>query len=335
MNFNNKILPLNTLTKIKHNPESNQSKKGSIFSNQANTFSIPALNQMDPKQNSIMSTKLEDFNHLEEKFNFQKTLDKLRSRKEDKFIKKNEDKSLDDPHLNDRSMSSSKINSNKASPLLKRCLSYRNDIKKITPTKRKSEALFEENVSIQDGNKDKISFNIKRICFPQNKIPVPITTNNNFNITITNVNNNIVLPDGQAINYNFLTQNSANTETVSPEIFSKNFPEDNNLLSPATLRKKEKMKNKKENEKIEMRGSLNNFSGNKSIENPKIEIIKKQPSIQTKNSNYVRSPTKQSDVKSTTSVPGKFAKEIYSPTKEEITIDYANDSSKKSVNYFI
>lgn len=258
---NNKINAASpTFLKANKSPEKNQLiKKTSILTNHTNSFRIPALNPSELKTNPIIIN--ENYSLFEEKPDFQKYLDKLKN------CQKNEEKVNKFPQPN-----VSQKKSLSTSPMLKRCLTFKNEKKNFSAKKRKSEASFNESISIQEGNNEKMVFNFAKTLpksTSKQKI-VPITTNNNFNITITNVNNNFVLPEGHNYQFNLIPKNSSTKEEK----------DGNNLLSPLNISSKKK---EIENNWIDSRRSLNALP--KEISS--LDIIERQSSIQPKTNSLI------------------------------------------------
>ena len=239
-------------------PNQQFANAGSILSTKnSNSFRIVGLNPSELKKNPIPA---EDFSQFEEKSNFQKALVKLKNRVEEKPGKKNEESS---DTRSDYSRSKSKLP--RPSPL-KRCLSYKNpeQSKKNaeqtkTPQKRKSEMLFGEGFA--EGQIEKIQISVKNRGVKKKITPLPTASTNNFNITITNVNNNIVIPSGQALNLNLVSNNSPKADSNRKSSMDNSI----NLLSPHLTR--QKSKKGPENENLPK------------INETSIEILKRQNSI--------------------------------------------------------
>lgn len=264
---------------IKNSDQNQLFKKTSVLTNRTNSFSIPALNPTELKKNPIIID--EDFSYFEEKPDFKKSLDKA--------IKINQ-QDQNSP-IDKRPISRKNTNPIKStSPLLKRTLTSKYDRKHVSPQKRKSEAFFRENSKGHEQKNDMPIFNINNT----NVINSPlgqISNQNNFNITITKINNNIVLPYGTNYNVNvFQPPNEANPENIIK------VEENNRLLTPEAPKK-----HIEERIFIEDRRSLNILPGKQNIMENSLELVKRQCSIQPKTNSLVKKktdcPTELTDLK--------------------------------------
>lgn len=313
MNNNNKINAANAIFKANKNAEKNQLiKKTSILTNHTNSFRIPALNPTELKTNPIIVN--ENYSHFEEKPDFQKYLDKLKNNQ------KNEEKANKFPKPDN-----SQKKSLSTSPMLKRCLTFKNEKKNFSAKKRKSEASFNESISIQEGNNEKMTINFAKMLPKKasNQKIVPITTNNNFNITITNVNNNFVLPEGHNYKFNLIPRNSS----------SKEEKDTNNLLSPLNISSKKKEKDT-ENNWIDSRRSLNILPDTKTKEISSLDIIQRQSSIQPTPNSIIRKPTLK-HMKTSSFKKNKEQMEASMKESRLVTEENFNNTNYNHQNVFI
>lgn len=297
-------------------PNQQFANASAIPSKNSNSFRIVGLNPSELKKNPIPA---EDFSQFEEKSNFQKALVKLKNRVDEKPLKKNEEAS-DTP---DFSRSKSKLP--KPAPL-KRCLSYKspeqskkNPEEKKTPIKRKSEMLFGEGF---EGQIEKIQISVKNRGIKKKITPLPTgSSTNNFNITITNVNNNIVIPSGQSVNLNLVSNNSPKADPNRKSSMDNSI----NLLSPHLNPQKTKKTQENENANIFL----------PKINETSIEILKRQNSIhpmliKTKTPNNDSSPFKNSKDVSVAQSQSKLPSQ-----KDSVFEEFVKNTEKHRVfNFF-
>lgn len=279
----------------------------------SDSFRMVALNPSELTKNTFILNPNEDFSHFEEKSDFKKSLEKMKG---STHPRKKSRKSQFSQEEQKNEISSSPFRQTNP-PVLKRCLSYRNNekISRIAP-KRKSAI----NIDTNENPKEKISTNFKQKNILKNKISVPITTQNNFNITITNINNNIILKDGNPINFKLMPSNSINSKddnhllNMNNSEFSKNtLVDEDKLLSPTHNNKAKASYELKKQEKHEIQvgiigRSLNLLPEKINSRISSLQLIQKQTSIQPKTNNLLKKTTIAS-IKSKEKEPN-FMKEL-------------------------